>query len=428
MKVFWSWQSDTHGPTGRHFVRTALEAAIAKLKQPADVEEPTGRDRREALHLDQDRQGVSGTPELARTIFSKIDQSAVFVADVSTMGETVRADGKTKKLINSNVAIEYGYAVKALGDEKILLVQNTHYGDREGLPFDLKHKAGPIQYRLAPDAAKAQRDAEKATLVGILTVALQECLATNSKGGPTAPKFEEIKSTFNRAAFWDKGEVIARLGEPNPLRPQHGSEEDDVYEYRFDQPRALYVRLIPTEPLPTPLTFGKLMGVIEQRRVRVLTRTINAGISWKNRLGAVSYESSGTNRTPVAFTQLHRNGEIWGVTREVFQRHAGADIIAMANVENRVREGIENFIDVARQELGINPPYEIEVGAVGLQNMRLSLPQSRTFYQEQFSDPVHDEEVHLRVVVHNVTDECVNKIATDFLRNLYDLVAVDFPG
>jgi hypothetical protein len=58
MKIFWSWQSDTHGPTGRFFVRDALKAAIARLKEPEDVEEPSERELRESIHLDQDRQGA----------------------------------------------------------------------------------------------------------------------------------------------------------------------------------------------------------------------------------------------------------------------------------------------------------------------------------------------------------------------------------
>jgi len=33
MKVFWSWQSDTPGKIGRHFVRDALQAAIERLKE-----------------------------------------------------------------------------------------------------------------------------------------------------------------------------------------------------------------------------------------------------------------------------------------------------------------------------------------------------------------------------------------------------------
>src|SRR5271170_7861040 len=159
MKIFWSWQFDTPGRTGRHFVRDVLADAIAVLKEAKDIEEPSEREAREALHLDHDRKGVEGSPDLAPPIFKKIDQSAVFVADVTLIGESrvsVNPDDTSKKLINSNVAIEYGYALGHLTDSRILMVQNVHYGPREELPFDLKHKAGPIQFQLAPEATKAE--------------------------------------------------------------------------------------------------------------------------------------------------------------------------------------------------------------------------------------------------------------------------------
>ncbi|WFU70630.1 hypothetical protein [Bradyrhizobium sp. CB2312] len=98
MKIFWSWQSDTPGRIGRHFVRDALKLVIEELKQARDVEEPTAAETCEGIHLDHDRQGVSGSPDLARTIFDKIDRSAVFVADVTSVGTSI--DGK-KKLIKS---------------------------------------------------------------------------------------------------------------------------------------------------------------------------------------------------------------------------------------------------------------------------------------------------------------------------------------
>jgi hypothetical protein len=91
----------------------------------------------------------------------------VFVADVTLIAQMDAEDGGAKKkLINSNVAIEYGYALHALGDRAILTVQNVHYGEREDLPFDLKHKAGPIQFRLPPDATKSQISTERAKLRG----------------------------------------------------------------------------------------------------------------------------------------------------------------------------------------------------------------------------------------------------------------------
>ena len=74
MKIFWSWQSDTDGKTGRFFVRDALEEAIKQLKQPPDVEEPDERDLHDGIHLDHDRKDISGTPSIAEVIFKKINK------------------------------------------------------------------------------------------------------------------------------------------------------------------------------------------------------------------------------------------------------------------------------------------------------------------------------------------------------------------
>lgn len=170
MKIFWAWQSDTPGNTGRDLVREALADAIAELKQPHEVEEPSERESRQGLHLDHDREGVSGSPDLARTIMEKIRKAAVFVGDVTPVGKTPDRRGNKgelivgKKLINSNVAIELGYALGVLGDERILMVLNQHYGTRADLPFDLRHKAGPIIYKLSPAADSEQIDVARQEL------------------------------------------------------------------------------------------------------------------------------------------------------------------------------------------------------------------------------------------------------------------------
>lgn len=65
MKIFWSWQSDTPGKIGRHFVRDALAEAIEVLRQPNEIEEPSEREARETIELDHDRKGVPGSPDLA---------------------------------------------------------------------------------------------------------------------------------------------------------------------------------------------------------------------------------------------------------------------------------------------------------------------------------------------------------------------------
>ncbi|MCK1301216.1 hypothetical protein IVB33_23380 [Bradyrhizobium sp. 24] len=91
---------------GRFFVRDALREAIQTLKTGQELLEPVEREAASRLAMDSDRQGVPGSPDLAATIFEKIEKADVFLADVTLVGET--PDGK--KLINSNVAIEYGHA------------------------------------------------------------------------------------------------------------------------------------------------------------------------------------------------------------------------------------------------------------------------------------------------------------------------------
>lgn len=105
-KVFYSWQADHPAKTGRNLVRRALEDAINQLNSDADVEEVA----REAIALDRDTQNVPGSPPIVDTIFRKIDETMVFVADLTFVGR--RVSGKPTP--NPNVAIDYGYALKAL--------------------------------------------------------------------------------------------------------------------------------------------------------------------------------------------------------------------------------------------------------------------------------------------------------------------------
>ena len=136
MKIFWSWQSDTPEQIGKYLVRDALKAAVSELRQTEDIEEAL----REDLHLDQDTQGTTGSPDLVSTIFGKIEKSEVVVADVTIVGET----DEGKKLINSKVAIELGYALSECTDARVVLVVNRNYGTHNDLPFDLRHKGGAV--------------------------------------------------------------------------------------------------------------------------------------------------------------------------------------------------------------------------------------------------------------------------------------------
>jgi hypothetical protein len=223
LKIFWSWQSDTPESTGRHLIRAALEASISELKRVEEIEEALRAD----LHLDSDCQGVPGSPDLARVILEKIDAAFVVVADVTAVGAIATEFKKTpKKLINSNVAIELGYALRALGSQGILMVMNDFYGGRAELPFDLQAKAGPMLFSVPPDADIEIKTREKARLKTQLESALRLCIQEHEKLEHAAQEVEnEPEAPRITSGDWER--LGRRLGQSCQFLSADSQKERD---------------------------------------------------------------------------------------------------------------------------------------------------------------------------------------------------------
>src|SRR5437016_4133828 len=126
--VFYSWQSDLPNSTNRGFIEKALTDAVTTIRDDGSLRvEPV---------VDRDTAGVPGAPDIAATIFQKIDAAAAFVCDVSP----VTAANSPRPCPNPNVLVELGYALKTLGPERIVMVLNRAYGRVEDLPFDLRRR------------------------------------------------------------------------------------------------------------------------------------------------------------------------------------------------------------------------------------------------------------------------------------------------
>ena len=83
-KVFYSWQSDLPNPINRGFIQDALERAAKAIRQDDSITvEP---------RIERDTDGVPGSPDIATTIFEKIDTSQVFACDVSI----INTEGKAR--------------------------------------------------------------------------------------------------------------------------------------------------------------------------------------------------------------------------------------------------------------------------------------------------------------------------------------------
>jgi hypothetical protein len=132
--VFYSWQSDLPNKTNRTLIEDALKKACKELS--AEYEE--------TVRVDADVQGESGSPDIAATILQKIDRATVVVADVSIIG-TAQVPGadppKARPVPNVNVMFELGYAKRALGPTRVIMVCNIAYGDIEQLPFDIRGRS-----------------------------------------------------------------------------------------------------------------------------------------------------------------------------------------------------------------------------------------------------------------------------------------------
>jgi hypothetical protein len=125
-KIFYSWQSDLPNATNRGFIEKALEDAAKSIRNDDSIEvEPV---------VDRDTKDVPGAPDIAHTIFGKIEQAQVFVCDISIINQNT----PSRLTPNPNVLIELGYAIKALGWENIIMVINSAFGKPEELPFDLR--------------------------------------------------------------------------------------------------------------------------------------------------------------------------------------------------------------------------------------------------------------------------------------------------
>lgn len=146
--VFYSWQSDLPRKLSRDVIHGATSKAIERLMFDAAVED--------SPRLDHDTQNVAGAPEIAGTIFKKIDQCGVFLADLSFVGKTTPTDTNKvpKQLPNPNVLLELGYAAAKIGWDRIILVMNVEFGSPDELIFDLRHRRFPLLFKFGLDSRK----------------------------------------------------------------------------------------------------------------------------------------------------------------------------------------------------------------------------------------------------------------------------------
>jgi hypothetical protein len=363
MKIFWSWQSDHDADISHYFVRDALKDAIKVLKQAEDLEEPDEAARRVNIHWDSDTQNVTGMPDVAPVIFAKIDASAVFIADVTPVGNSPSKKDRQgnevglRPIMNPNVAIELGYALKGLSWEKCLAIINTAYGSVEkSLPFDIKQKRHPIQYCLPEGADKAAIKAEHAKLAKTFVDVLRPFL----KAQPAAAtaKFEETPVVRPPAFWFDKDEVV-------------GTRRDDQ-KLTMPFEKVLYLRIIPTKELDMPISHDKLRQVVSRYGSFVVDGNLNRVVTDH---GVAMYQPYGPEPDQILSIAHHfHNGEIWGIDADII--HYGttgtAKYLMLDGLEALYRSRLPHFLECVTKEYGVSFPIRIIVGVAKVKGLSMA--------------------------------------------------------
>ena len=219
--IFYSWQSDLNNAVNRGFIQTALEKSATTLRRDEAISvEP---------RVDHSTLGVPGSPEIAQTIFAKIDECQLFVGDVSIINH----GNVGRRTPNPNVLVELGYALKSLGPERVILVMNTAYGGPEDLPFDLRMRR-TVLYNMPQEAT--ERSTERKALEQRLNVAVRAIIEHHEQTAtppvPPGPSLLEraVEAVGNgspqQAAL--VGDYLAELGgRLDQLAPDYDAAERD---------------------------------------------------------------------------------------------------------------------------------------------------------------------------------------------------------
>ncbi len=220
LRVFYSWQSDV--ALNRNFIRSALDDAVAELNRELTVDEA----ERE-LVVDQDTQGVPGSPSIAEAIQAKIRAADVFLADLTFIDEGLAEKRRTP---NPNVMLEYGYALHALGDARIVGVFNEAAGSPEQLPFDLGHRRWPIRFHAVTGDSEGRQNQKRS-----LTRTLRDALAS------IVAQFGEPSGSVAPFVPHTPGDGIGRLRTADDLLCIHNETPISLGAGPY-----LFLRLIPT--------------------------------------------------------------------------------------------------------------------------------------------------------------------------------------
>ena len=131
-RLFFSWQNDLKDT--KKVINGALRKVAEQLKKEG-LE----------LFIDQDTRERVGKRSIDAEVLEKIRKCDIFVADLTpviTYMPPIGSHDLPKHMPNSNVMYEYGYALHAKGENRMIVLASLNKEENEHIeymPFDINH-------------------------------------------------------------------------------------------------------------------------------------------------------------------------------------------------------------------------------------------------------------------------------------------------
>lgn len=360
-RIFFSWQSDTDTRTGRNFLVDVLERVCKNIANDTSVEEAQ-RD----VSVDSDTKGAAGRPPIVDTIFQKIDESAVYVADVTFVGK--RMDDRPTP--NPNVLIEYGWALKSKTHHRVITVMNTAYGvpSETSLPFNMKHMLWPITYNLPVEASVEEKAVIRDMLVKELTsvvkasISLAPVVSQESAGFPLAEAKNGPARFRARSESLGFSDVFA-FEEPKEIFLAEGSE--------------MWLRLFPSVASEKQWPIHELKEKLHKESGNLMPLVHGAGgysfLVAEDGVGMyiAPPEKGGTHEVTQGIGFVFTSGEIWGIDTALLS-YAPKNLY-QHDTEQSFASSLQNYSRFLAG-LGIKGPYRWMAGMRGVKGRSLGYP------------------------------------------------------
>jgi hypothetical protein len=295
------------------------------------------------------------------------------------------------------------------------MVLNEAYGDRESLPFDLRHKGGPIIFNLPADSNKEQITKVRTPLVGVFKSALRECLNAKrgSIEGTSQNPHDEIPSIGSRAEYFKPEEVIVKLKKRGVV----------VDALRYGSSALVYLRVIPKEAME-PLRESEISDLIKTFKVKPLPSCMHSEASYeRNKYGGLTFTFivEDGSVSLLASTQIFRNRELWGINSTLL---FGGKCIPSRDYEHVLREGLCNYVNYAEKLLGYKCPFIVEAGAAGVEDYHMAMGPE---YHGQYLGPITLPEIRSRHELVDTKQESINSILLKIFEDFFDATGTPRP-